>query len=651
MRKKLFTFLLALVTSVGLMWAEPVTVVFEANNNQKEVVVTLPHTFACDFQNGQGELDGIIQELYALQYGGYCQAFTAPTATGNAAVTASKDGNNHYIAISEAFEGTATVTGNYIKFLDTEQQGNTPVDYTLTISVQGSTPATGLQVVEVTSDIYNGWNSNGNTFSVNVLPGFQAVTFDEAKAWTEVPTSGTAVLVYRTNGDYARVIQFFDGDIMGDYDLETSFNQIYENITIFGNRFFYTAGGSTPASSGDEGKLSGAFSINGDGDYIAFSKGNLQYHCTNHVWQFATNQYDIIGNGNANISDSYDGWVDLFGYGTGNNPTLVNTSYSAFSTFTDWGVNAISNGGNEANLWRTLTRDEWAYLFNSRANASSKYGMATVANVPGVIVLPDVYEGSAINTDHNGWGNNIISSGDWAAYETAGAVFLPVAGYREGTTVDNLGSYGFYWSSTPEDAMFSKKLSLDQYLVEPEGYGLRYQGLSVRLVQATSAPSSGSEPEPTEDAIVIVTKTQQSSYTQGTVTISCAAIGDSEGFTVSIYGDKTATITNSDASKIISKIELVPGYSESYHSYVRANGGIPASSSESLITFTNVNSNNVTLSITNEYIQIKEVRITLADNGGSTPAVDPTPTPSATSGIFAYNYDCSRWPAYPTKNN
>jgi len=371
-----------------------------------------------------------------------------------------------------------------------------------------------------------------------------------------------------------------------------------------------------------EGALSGAFAINGDGDYIAFSKGNLQYHCTNHVWQFATNQYDIIGNDNANISDSYDGWVDLFGYGTGNNPTLVNTSYSAFSTFTDWGVNAISNGGNEANLWRTLTRDEWAYLFNSRANASSKYGMATVANVPGVIVLPDVYEGSAINTDHNGWGNNIISSGDWAAYETAGAVFLPVAGYREGTTVDNLGSYGFYWSSTPEDAMFSKKLSLDQYLVEPEGYGLRYQGLSVRLVKETT-PSSGSEPEPTEDAIVIVTKTKQSSYTQSTVTISCAAIGDSDGFSVSIYGDKTATITNSDASKIISKIELVPGYSESYHSYVRANGGTPASSSESLITFTNVNSNNVTLSITNEYIQIKEVRITLADNDGPAPASNP----------------------------
>ena len=377
-----------------------------------------------------------------------------------------------------------------------------------------------------------------------------------------------------------------------------------------------------------EGALSGAFAINGDGDYIAFSKGNLQYHCTNHVWQFATNQYDIIGGDNANISDSYDGWVDLFGYGTGNNPTLVNTSYGDYSTFTDWGVNAISNGGNEANLWRTLTKDEWVYIFNSRTKASQKYGMATVANLPGIILLPDVYAGPAINTDHDAWANNVISSSEWAAYEAAGAVFLPAAGYRSGTTMDNVGSYGFYWSSTPDDAMHSYKFSLDKYVVS-QGYGLRYEGLSVRLVQATQAP------EPVEGVIVIETDKQQTSYTESTVTISCAAIGDSDGFSVSIYGDKTATITNSDASKIISKIELVPGYSESYHSYVRANGGTPASSSESLITFTNVNSNNVTLSITNEYIQIKEVRITLADNDDPTP--DPTPNPSGECGAQGDN--------------
>lgn len=239
-----------------------------------------------------------------------------------------------------------------------------------------------------------------------------------------------------------------------------------------------------------EGALSGAFAINGDGDYIAFSKGNLQYHCTNHVWQFATNQYDIIGGDNANISDSYNGWVDLFGYGTGNNPTLVSTSYGDYSTFTDWGVNAISNGGNEANLWRTLTSTEWLYMFRLRPEAHNKYGAATVANVPGIIVLPDVYVGPAINTVRDAWDNNVISSSEWAAYEAAGAVFLPAAGYRSGTTMYNVGSEGFCWSSTPDpgDAEYSYKLCLSPIsVIEPQGFGRRNEGISVRLIKAASA--------------------------------------------------------------------------------------------------------------------------------------------------------------------
>ena len=239
-----------------------------------------------------------------------------------------------------------------------------------------------------------------------------------------------------------------------------------------------------------EGALSGAFAINSNGDQIVFSKGNLQYHCTNHVWQFATNQYDMIGGDNANISDSYDGWIDLFGYGTGNNPTLVSTSYGDYSTFTDWGVNAISNGGNEANLWRTLTSTEWLYMFRLRPEAHNKYGAATVANVPGIIVLPDVYVGPAINTVRDAWDNNVISSSEWAAYEAAGAVFLPAAGYRSGTTMYNVGSEGFCWSSTPDpgDAEYSYKLCLSPIsVIEPQGFGRRNEGISVRLVKAASA--------------------------------------------------------------------------------------------------------------------------------------------------------------------
>jgi len=118
---------------------EGVTVVFEANGNRKEVEVeSLPHTFACDMENG--ELDGIIKELYALPFGGFCD-YSTPTATGNAAVTAGRDGNyNQYITISEAFEGTATVTGIYIKYTDAEHEYAENMNYTLTISVKGDEP-------------------------------------------------------------------------------------------------------------------------------------------------------------------------------------------------------------------------------------------------------------------------------------------------------------------------------------------------------------------------------------------------------------------------------------------------------------------------------------------------------------------------------
>ncbi len=42
------------------------------------------------------------------------------------------------------------------------------------------------------------------------------------------------------------------------------------------------------------------------------------------------------------------------------------------ATFTDWGVNQISNGGNKENLWRTLSKSEWIYLCFTRTNAEKK---------------------------------------------------------------------------------------------------------------------------------------------------------------------------------------------------------------------------------------------------------------------------------------
>ena len=110
--------------------------------------------------------------------------------------------------------------------------------------------------------------------------------------------------------------------------------------------------------------------INSSGGKVYFSKGNLQYKASTNTWQFAANQYDYIGNANSNISSSYSGWIDLFGWGTSGynhgancyqpwSTSQTDSDYYAYGQYTydlydqtgkaDWGYNAISNGGNVSN--------------------------------------------------------------------------------------------------------------------------------------------------------------------------------------------------------------------------------------------------------------------------------------------------------------
>lgn len=61
---------------------------------------------------------------------------------------------------------------------------------------------------------------------------------------------------------------------------------------------------------------------------VYFSPGNLQFNAVQGThkcadgktqqgtWRFAENQYDEIGGDNRNLSATYDGYIDLFGWGT-----------------------------------------------------------------------------------------------------------------------------------------------------------------------------------------------------------------------------------------------------------------------------------------------------------------------------------------------
>ena len=254
-----------------------------------------------------------------------------------------------------------------------------------------------------------------------------------------------------------------------------------------------------------EGALNGKFTINEQGDQIVFSKGNLQYVGT---WQFATNQWDTIGALQA------DDNRDLFGWGTGDAPNKISIYDSDYASFTDWGTNPITNGGNEANLWRTPTTDEWAYLLRTRSNAATLFALGSVDGVNGLILLPDDWtlpDGAAFTAsttvglkyqDGDYFGKNgdnhylddTYDVDQWKVMESAGAVFLPSAGSRDdGTVLTYVGWSGMYWSSTPNGTENANCIQVSQYGFRPQDWFPRYCGFSVRLVQAAQSEETAIE--------------------------------------------------------------------------------------------------------------------------------------------------------------
>ena len=235
-----------------------------------------------------------------------------------------------------------------------------------------------------------------------------------------------------------------------------------------------------------------SFSVS-ESKQVCFSKGNLQYHPANNEWRFAESQLDYIGDANINISATYNGWLDLFGWSTSATNFGVSTStndndYSG--DFVDWGTNQI--GSDAPNTWRTLSNDEWDYLLNTRTNADALRGVAQVNGVNGLVFLPDSWtcpEGITFKSGFSSeWSvteygqNQTFTAEQWSLLESAGAIFLPAAGRRYGSDVRYVQGHGNYWSATEDDSYDACYL----YFVSDEAFmyeSNRDDGLSVRLVK------------------------------------------------------------------------------------------------------------------------------------------------------------------------
>ena len=272
--------------------------------------------------------------------------------------------------------------------------------------------------------------------------------------------------------------------------------------TAYGEQKTFRTIGQAPI-----GAINGLFTINNNGDQVYFAKGNLQYQASTDMRRFADNQYDYVGNDNANISPTYSGWIDLFGWGTSgyNHGAVAYQPYStsesvsdyyAYGNYTnnlndqtgkaDWGYHSIYNGGNQENIWRTLTTDEWFYVFNTRStNTGSRYAKAQVCGVNGVILLPDDWSNTTYITNTNEanapYSSNVINTYNWNAMENAGVVFLPVGFWRSGQNIYSIN--GHYWSATQHSSAKAYYLLFTDNSLNPSYNDYRKFGMSVRLVQ------------------------------------------------------------------------------------------------------------------------------------------------------------------------
>ncbi|MBQ0142958.1 MAG: hypothetical protein KBT06_09220 [Prevotellaceae bacterium] len=235
------------------------------------------------------------------------------------------------------------------------------------------------------------------------------------------------------------------------------------------------------------GSLSGIFEI-GNNEQVRFSQGNLCYCMDGEhlslagqqqgIWTFCNTQYSTQQPGN--------GILDQFNYGTSgyNNfhpcvePDYENipVSISNPDPWYDWGIfNAIENGGNRPNLWRTLSAEEWDYLLNNQiygfANIVADANLPTENNPIGMVILPKQFsmpEGLTFKShvQHNKL--NIYTLEEWNQMETMGAVFIQL---------------GSYWCYKNNDEGYAKYIDIADDKIEIIDFVGSYSTKKVRLVQ------------------------------------------------------------------------------------------------------------------------------------------------------------------------
>ena len=298
-------------------------------------------------------------------------------------------------------------------------------------------------------------------------------------------TKGYINMGTANNGKYVALIPSIESETTIKFDSNSKTGSITFNRGIKEGRFYSNNSDALDIIAGaiPEGAIPGLFSVS-DTKMVRFSKGNLYFNGTQWGFENAPRYGSYTNNAYTNVfnwgatGNTTNGGVDIYTYVT---YTQGHVNLSTFEK-TDWGGVVGTLGG--CNRWYTPTMAEWEYVFGRE----NKYAEAKIANTyNGMMILPNDWskpEGCSYTAGMaKGWTTNSYTNLQWDLMEASGVVFLPAAGYRLDTMINNAGDNGIYWSSTDYDAYEDHCYVMS---FNPYGMGLSYShrgyGQSVRLI-------------------------------------------------------------------------------------------------------------------------------------------------------------------------
>ena len=374
-------------------------------------------------------------------------------------------------------------------------------------------------------------NGNISTFTISDVTSDITAILAYAKIFK---VTGSIVTDVTPAGDYLDNIKF---EGLGDY-IEGRFTSVTVKITGTAPGYKYTkmvcdsrtvTGGTIVLEDVSKDlevsalyefydyPLPGVFTVDIHGRKVKFARGNMW--CQNNVLHNEDEQYQFSGADWEN-----GGHISHFMWSKSLNESVKLQYEEKNATdndnfFTNAGIDHLSPNpdlivNGQKGIWRVLSggeNGEWNYLLKRRVTTYGKdtgvenrrYAQVKVNGKEGLLIFPDEFswpteagtEPATFNAAESEWNGVNYKSAAFEALQSAGCVFLPAAGYRVGldgtTIIYNVGSFGFYWSSTPSDFNNAYRLYFNSGHVGPANYDHRSNAYAVRLVtECQSEPSA-----------------------------------------------------------------------------------------------------------------------------------------------------------------